>query len=148
MQPCDDSAGQYAGHGKQARYAFTMQAGLMQCVHKCVNARGQAAHNDHDRVTIGRKTMTDNSSDAGVIAAIVERFEKFRLPMLLELKEKVDQGERLNDREIEFLEQVLSDADKNKALVERNPEWKDISARVIGLYNEVTAKALENEKKA
>ena len=92
--------------------------------------------------------MTDNSSDAGVIAAIVERFEKFRLPSLLELKEKVDQGERLNDREIEYLEQVLSDADKNRALVERNPEWKDISARVISLYNEITGKALENEKKA
>lgn len=90
--------------------------------------------------------MTDNSSDAGVIAALVERFEKFRLPSLLELKEKVDNGERLNDRELEYLEQVLADAEENKALVERNPEWQDIVARVIGLYNEVTSKALENEK--
>ena len=90
--------------------------------------------------------MTDNSSDAGVIAALVERFEKFRLPSLLELKEKVDQGDRLNDREIEFLEQIIKDAEENRALVERNPEWQDISARVIGLYNEITGKALENEK--
>lgn len=90
--------------------------------------------------------MTDNSSDAGVIAALVERFEKFRLPSLLELKEKVDQGDRLNDREIEFLEQIIRDAEENRALVERNPEWQDISARVIGLYNAITGKALENEK--
>ena len=90
--------------------------------------------------------MTDNSSDAGVIAALVERFEKFRLPSLLELKEKVDKGERLNEREIEYLEQVIADAQENRALVERNPEWKDVHGRVIGLYNEITGKALENEK--
>ena len=90
--------------------------------------------------------MNDNSSDAGVIAALVERFEKFRLPSLLELKEKVDKGERLNEREIEYLEQVIADAQENRALVERNPEWKDVHGRVIGLYNEITGKALENEK--
>ncbi|MDH3830635.1 MAG: hypothetical protein OEV12_08705 [Gammaproteobacteria bacterium] len=92
--------------------------------------------------------MTDTSKDAGVIQVLVERFEKHRLPIVLELKEKVDSGEVLSDREIDYLEQIFEDAQKNKALVERNPQWQKISARVVSLYREVTEKALENEKNA
>lgn len=92
--------------------------------------------------------MTDNSKDAGVIQALLERFEKFRLPMVLELKDKVDGGERLNEREIEYLEQVLQDAHANRELVERNPKWQKVSAQVVSLYKQITEKALENEKNA
>ena len=92
--------------------------------------------------------MTDNSNDAGVIQALLERFEKFRLPMVLELKDKVDSGERLNEREIEYLEQVLKDAHANRALVDRHPEWQKVSAQVVSLYKQITEKALENEKNA
>ena len=90
--------------------------------------------------------MNESTKEAGVIQVLAERLEKIRLPIALELKEKVDKGERLNDREIEYLEQVIADAQENRALVERNPEWKDVHGRVIGLYNEITEKALENEK--
>ncbi|MDH3972118.1 MAG: hypothetical protein OEU63_08075 [Gammaproteobacteria bacterium] len=92
--------------------------------------------------------MTDTSKDAGVIQVLVERFEKHRLPIVLELKEKVDSGEVLSDREIDYLEQIFEDAQKNKALVERNPKWQKISAQVVSLYKEITEKALENEKNA
>ena len=92
--------------------------------------------------------MTDNSKDAGVIQALLERFEKFRLPMVLELKDKVDGGERLNEREIEYLEQVLQDAHANRELVERNPKWQKVSAQVVSHYKQITEKALENEKNA
>lgn len=92
--------------------------------------------------------MTDTSNDAGVIQVLVERFEKHRLPIVLELKEKVDSGEVLSDREIDYLEQILGDAQKNKALVERHPKWQKVSAQVVSLYKEITEKALENEKNA
>ena len=90
--------------------------------------------------------MGEDEKDKGVILALVERFEKFRLPMVLELRDKVDAGERLNEREIEYLEQVLQDAQDNRALVERHPEWQKLSAQVVSLYSHITEKALENEK--
>ncbi len=91
--------------------------------------------------------MTDTSKDTALIQVLVERLEKIRLPIALELKEKVDQGELLNDREIEYLEEVLGDVDTIKPLIDRHPEWQDLVAQMASLYNEITTKALENESK-
>lgn len=90
--------------------------------------------------------MTETSKEEGIVQALVDRFVNLRLPAVLELKEKVDTGEILNDIDIDYLEQVIRDAEANKALVDRHPEWQEISARVISLYKEITSKALENEK--
>jgi hypothetical protein len=90
--------------------------------------------------------MTDTSKDAGVIQALVERFEKYRLPRVLALKEKVDSGGLLNEMDIQYLEEVIEDAQQHKSLVDRHPEWQKITARVTGLYSEISRKALENEK--
>ena len=91
--------------------------------------------------------MTESSKDAALIQVLAERLEKIRLPVVLELKEKVDQGEVLNDLDIEFLEEVLGDAVKIKPLIERHPEWQELAKRMVSLYNDITTKALANEPK-
>jgi hypothetical protein len=90
--------------------------------------------------------MTE-SNDAALIQVLVDRLEKIRLPIALELKEKVDGGEVLNDREIGYLEEVLGDVDKIKPLIDRHPEWQDLVAQMASLYNDITTKALQNEGK-
>jgi len=92
--------------------------------------------------------LADSSQDAGVIFALVDRFNKQRLPRALELKERVDKGERLSEQDIAFLDQVFKDANHIKPLVEKHPEWQDLAARAMGLYKEITEKALENEKES
>ena len=92
--------------------------------------------------------MTEKSEDAGVIAVLVQRFEGERLPRALDLKEKVDRGETLNDIDIAFLEQVLEDANKLGPLLERHDEYHKLVAQATSLYKEITDKALENEKSA
>ena len=91
--------------------------------------------------------MTDTSNDAALIQVLVDRLEKIRLPIALELKEKVDRGELLNDREIEYLEEVLGDVNQVKPLLDRHPEWQELAARMTTLYSDITTKALENESK-
>ena len=92
--------------------------------------------------------MADTTKEAGVIQALVERFEKIRLPVALQLKEKVDRGEVLNDMDIAFLEEVFSDSRRIKPMIDAHPEWQEISARMVHLYKEITEKALENEKQS
>ncbi|MCG6899944.1 MAG: hypothetical protein LJE75_08075 [Gammaproteobacteria bacterium] len=91
--------------------------------------------------------MADTEYDAALIQVLAERLEKIRLPVALELKEKVDRGDPLNDLDISFLEEVFEDAGKIKPLLDRHPEWKSLAAKMVSLYYEITTKALENEKK-
>jgi hypothetical protein len=91
--------------------------------------------------------MTESSKEAALIQVLAERLEKIRLPIALELKEKVDRGEVLNDLDIGFLEEVLGDVGKIKPLIDRHPEWQDLAGRMASLYNDITTKALENEPK-
>lgn len=90
--------------------------------------------------------MTDDKDDDGLIFVLMERFEKFRLPRAISLKEKVDGGAVLDDYDVAFLEEVFSDSNKIKPLLDRHPEYQELATRVITLYGEITEKALENEK--
>ena len=93
--------------------------------------------------------MTESiDKEAGIIQALAEQLEKRRLPMALELKAKVDEGGLLNEADIAFLEEVFSNATQLKPLLDTHPEWQDLAAQMIGLYGEITARALENEQAA
>ena len=83
--------------------------------------------------------------EEGVLQAVLERFEKHRFPRLMDIKEKVDQGGVLNDFDIEFLDEVLTDTQKYKHFVDEHPEFQQFYARVAHLYEELTQKALDNE---
>jgi hypothetical protein len=91
-------------------------------------------------------SFESTEEDKGVAAALVQRLEQERLPRAFDLKEKVDAGGRLDDMDIAFLERVFADMEDVKQLVARSPEYHQLAAKVVGLYEEITAKALENEK--
>jgi len=93
--------------------------------------------------------MTESTDkEAGIIQALAERLEKQRLPMALALKEKVDQGGLLNEADIAFLEEVFAGSAQLKPMLDAHPEWQELAARMTRLYNEITARALENEQGA
>ncbi len=92
--------------------------------------------------------MKDVTSELGVIYALVERFEKQRLPRLLELKKRVDQGEVFSESDIRFMSQVVLDAQRSKRLIDRHPDWHKFCADVINLYEEIAEQALDNENKS
>ncbi len=87
------------------------------------------------------------SEDAGTIQALLERLNTQRLPRALELKEKVNRGERLDTADIQFLQRVLEDASSAQRLAAKHGEFQELVGRLISLYSEITSKGLENEKK-
>ena len=92
--------------------------------------------------------MKKSSKDIGVILALVERLTEQRLPKANALKARVEQGERLSENDIAFLDEVFRDANHIMPLIDKHPEWQSIAARAISLYKEITEKALENEKQS
>jgi len=92
--------------------------------------------------------MSNDTEDTGMIEALLQRLNDFRLPRLLELKERVTGGETLDEYDLEFLAQALEDGHDNQALIDRHPELQALAAKMIALYHEITAKALENETKS
>lgn len=91
--------------------------------------------------------MSQVSSQDGVIVAIIDRFEKFRLPRALDIKAKVERGECLDDSDIAHLKQVMDDAEDVKRFVDQRPDLQPLYTRAISLYQEITQKALENEQR-
>jgi hypothetical protein len=86
------------------------------------------------------------SKETGVIVVLAKRMVEERLPKALALKERVDKGALLNELDLRFLEQVLKDADQIKPLMQKDPKVLEVAGRMVELYGQITAKALENEK--
>ena len=92
--------------------------------------------------------MTDPSEIEGILLALIERLEKIRLPRALEIKERVDRGEVLNELDLEFLEHLISDAREFQHYIDDRPDLKDLYARGASLYCEIVQEALDNQKKS
>ena len=91
--------------------------------------------------------MTHSDEELGTITVLLERMAKERLPEALAIKVRVDKGECLTEFDIEFLERVFHDANQNKEMINRFPEYKEVVAKAVSLYHDIMAKALENEQK-
>jgi hypothetical protein len=90
--------------------------------------------------------MAEVSKDMGVIAVLAKRMVEERLPKALALKERVDRGEVLNELDLNFLEQVVTDSNKLSQSIKDDPRVREVGGRMMQLYKEITAKALENEQ--
>jgi len=90
--------------------------------------------------------MSDSATDAGLIEVLLERLEKQRLPRLLSIKDKVDEGSALDELELDFLENSITDARKVMPLIDRHPEHQAFATQVMELYKTIIDKAMQNEK--
>lgn len=81
----------------------------------------------------------------GTIEAVLERLVRFRLPRALGLKAAVDRGQVLGEFDLEFLQIVFADLRNLHPLVDHHAELEPLVTKLIGLYSEITQKALENE---
>lgn len=92
--------------------------------------------------------MKQESDDLGMETVLLERLEKEGLPRAIDLKAKVDAGERLDDMDIAFLERVFARVKENRPFLAAHPQYGELAARLVDLYEQITSKALENEKSA
>jgi hypothetical protein len=89
--------------------------------------------------------MNEKPLAGGTITAVLRRLETQVLPRILEMKERLDHGEKLSLADIRYLQMGLSDATYAKMLFDHHPEFTGISAKVVALYRDISTLALRNE---
>ena len=92
--------------------------------------------------------MNNDADLQGTISAVINRFNHTRLPRVLSLKKRVINGERLGEFDLLYLERVIRDIRYMRQITKNHPRCQALFAQVGGLYADVTAGALENERLA
>ena len=89
--------------------------------------------------------MAQISQDQGVIQVLLDRFNQQRLPRAMEMKAKVNRGEKLEEFDVDYLSGVLEDIQQIRPLLERHPEYEPLVVKGLALYKEIVNKATQNE---
>jgi len=90
--------------------------------------------------------MSKSIDDTGIFQVILARFEKQRLPRMVEIKQRLDAGDKLNEFELEYVSEAMHDAEALFPFVERHPEYQPLLSRVFHYYKIISDEALNNEK--
>jgi len=91
--------------------------------------------------------MDKSTETLGVLIALLDRMEKQRLPRLLMLKDKVDQGNLLSERDLDFMERTLEGVRNAEPILDQKPRFQELFVKLVDLYEDISSRALENEKK-
>ncbi|RHW76680.1 hypothetical protein [Colwellia sp. RSH04] len=88
--------------------------------------------------------MQVENKDLGVITVLLKRFEHERLPKAKALKAKVDEGNMLDDADLSYLEQVLTDSHQVMGLLNKHPEYAALAKETIKLYEDIMTTSQRN----
>jgi hypothetical protein len=86
-------------------------------------------------------------NDEGTLQALLFDYVNHRQPRLLHIHESLEAGERINELDLDFLNESVSRWDTLRPLIERHPEHQQLVAKNIHLIAMISEKALLNEQK-
>ncbi|VUD48001.1 hypothetical protein TDB9533_01142 [Thalassocella blandensis] len=83
--------------------------------------------------------------DLGLVETHLDKINHVVLPQALSLKMKVDDGARLNEFDIEFLEEVMEYHKTVLRTFDHHPELKQLSSQLSSLYTHIVEQGTQNE---
>ena len=78
---------------------------------------------------------------------LVERSTGVQLVRAAGSQQRLDRGDKLDSDDLAFLEEVRKDSSQVKSLVAKHPEYQGLVDKLAALYEEISRKGLENERK-
>jgi hypothetical protein len=91
--------------------------------------------------------LSKEDAEEGTIAVLLKRAVEKRIPNVLAVRDRLEKGGTLSNLEITHLEEILANSRKMQEMVGRHPEYRELAAKMINLYAEITGMAVENEEK-
>ena len=85
--------------------------------------------------------------DKGTILVLLDRFNRQRLPRAMDMKKRVNAGEVLSKFDHELIKEMQESMLHVNTIIARNPEYKELTAKIMELWTEIIEKDLENIKK-
>ena len=90
--------------------------------------------------------MEQKDKEEGVVQVSVQHFEQQVLPRVVEIKQKLDDGDTMNEFDIEVVTEALQDAHNFLPHLEEHPEYKALFSQIVHYYKLITDEALDNAK--
>lgn len=89
--------------------------------------------------------MNTSEKELGIITAFVDKLKAQSIPNALELKRRIDLGERLDRTDLLHFEEQLSNAKNMMGMLNHHPEFQKLTDELTTLYHSITEQALNNE---
>ena len=86
--------------------------------------------------------------ELGLMAVMVNEFERHRLPRLLGLRAKVMGGDVLSDIDFDYLTRMIHDAHHDIPIAFGHPVLEEFCTHICHLYYDICELALINEQKS
>jgi len=87
----------------------------------------------------------NTTNDRELLCTLLEQHEKHTMPRILDIRQKVENGEKLNDVELNFLHDVFADIQRIEPMIHRHPEYQVLFSRTVDLCKDISSRAAENE---
>ncbi|WP_053981794.1 hypothetical protein [Marinagarivorans algicola] len=82
-----------------------------------------------------------STKEQGTVEVILLGFSQHQLPRMLDIQDKVNGGDVLDEYDIIFLEQTLAEIQSVAHFADTHPEFQTLVAEVAELYERITLKA-------
>ena len=82
--------------------------------------------------------------EMGVVQVVLTRFNRDVIPMLKDMKTKVDRGETLSERESGQLEKALKRSVRGREFAKKHPEYAQLVESARDIYDYIATKSAEN----
>ncbi len=83
--------------------------------------------------------------EQGTVEVVLLGFSRHQLPRMLEILNKVNEGDVLDEYDIIFLEETLAEIQSVAHFADTHPEFQTLMAEVAELYERITLKGKANE---
>ena len=90
--------------------------------------------------------MDKSKQDKATLDALIHKLNTRQIPRARRMLERLENGEKLRDEDIDILKLEYDEYMKDWGIVERNPQYTEIATGYVELYTKIIEMALQNEK--